>query len=183
MQALERLPPATLRRVYWCVLAGTFGGMLLLQYLAQGFQHKENPEGESFNIVQLEFAHTPERVETIKETWGKDGIRAAIRQTCVDYLWLLFYSLAIALGALAVVSGEPPGSRWRISGRIVAGLQPIAALLDATENTAMLVSLYAPATSPYPQIAYYCAAVKFLFVVVGILFVLVALPLRFTDRD
>lgn len=179
---LEYLSPRAKRILYWVLLAATFANSALLQWMAQDFQARTNAAGETFNIVQFEFAGTVEQVEAVKEAWGPEGSAAAVRQTWADFPFLVLYSTTIALGVLASVAGIANTSPWVRLARGIAWAQWLAALLDALENVAMLNSLNGEAAAPWPQVAYYCAAAKFAIVVAGILFVFVALPKRFREN-
>jgi hypothetical protein len=179
----EKLPAVHRRRLYWGFFVLTFACIWAGGELAKGFASKVGPDGDSYNIVPFELAHSPEQAAKIMAVWGEDGIRAAVFQTYADYIFLVMYSSVIALGILAVVSGLPDNSLWVKIGRFLAWGQWGAGLCDAIENAAMLVSLNGTPSAPYTQIAYYFATVKFTLLGVGLAFLLIGLPLQFRDRE
>jgi hypothetical protein len=178
----EKLSPQLRRNLYWGFLAATFIIAVVLGIQGQGFATTVPGEPAPFNIVHFELAGTPEQALRITESWGASGRAAAFGQTVVDYLFLLSYPNAIALGILAVLMNTRNRTVW-MAGRNLAWLQWLAGALDAVENLALLGILKGHVVSPLPEIAWWCAAPKFLIVIAGILFVLVGVAWGFTRRD
>lgn len=101
-----------------------------------------------------------------------EKFRAAIAW---DYLFLFIYPAWIAVGCMIVsrfVSEKGlPGAQL---GLFLIIIQPVAALLDAVENYAMLRVLDGPVRSPWPQIARWCALPKFaITIVTGVGYVII----------
>ncbi len=174
----ERFTARPFRSAYLFFLAATLvlGGVL--GSIGQTFSAKRDPGGVSYDVVAFELAHTPQRAALILSTWGEDGIAAAKKNTRLDYLFLLSYSNLIALGVVALYSNRSSGA-WVLLGRCLAWGQWMAALLDALENTALLRVLDGHAVSPWPELAFYCASVKFALVLAALFYLLAALPLAF----
>jgi hypothetical protein len=173
----ECIPAATRRILYWATLLSTLAVATALGIMAEGFTSQTGEDGTSYDILAFEFAHYPGNARLILDTWGEEGIAAAKRQTILDYLFLLLYPNAIALGILAVVSGMAPGGWIPTIGRSLAWAQWLAGMLDATENAMLLKILHSGPGSPAPEIAFYCAAIKFAIVIGGLLYILLCLPL------
>ena len=171
----ELLSPSAFRWLYWTLLAVTAGLAALLGSLGQVYSAKETADGRSFDVIDFELAHTPAAAREMMETWGEEGVRAARRQTVLDYPFLLCYSCLIALGIIAVLHNARGGVA--ALGRGLAWCQWIAALLDAVENAGLLIILSGRPETPWPQIAFYCAGLKFALITVGVLYILIALPL------
>lgn len=178
LHPLERLTSRQAARLYWLLLAATFvlGG--LLQAIGARYANLSGPDGDTYDVIAFEFATTPQRAQHMLSVWGAEGTRAAVLQTLIDYAFLLTYSNAIALGILLIV-GRLDSRRSVVRlGRVLAWGQWAAALLDALENSALLLILTGWPVSPWPQIAAGCAGLKFLLVFAGILFILVGVALR-----
>lgn len=98
----------------------------------------------------------------------------------LDYLFMLVYSFALAMGAL-LAAGKHAG--WFKSLGAVAGYGAFAAVLfDAVENYALFQILLNKIYYPYPEIAYYCASIKFGLLIFGLLYALMGwwLPKKLT---
>jgi len=172
----EILEPSRFRQLYWFFLVSTLALAVVLQVIGNQFAQKTGPTGDSYNILDFEFAHTPGRAGQIMETWGPDGVRAAKIQTWVDFLFLIAYSNAIALGVLSVMSARGGSGFLASLGRGLAYGQWLAAICDVIENIALLRILGGTAAPSWPAVAYYCAIIKFALVGAGLLYVLVMLP-------
>ena len=89
----------------------------------------------------------------------------------IDYLFMPVYAFALAFGTLLAVHKH---SGWLKSLGAVAGYGAFAAaLFDAIENYALFQILLNRIHSPYPELAYYCASIKFGLLIFGIVFALV----------
>lgn len=175
----EKLAPRLQRNLYWFFLAATFVLSGVLQTMAAPFATATPGQPAPYNIFHFEFAGTSEMAHTITESWGEAGRAAAINQTYVDYLFLLAYPNAIALGILAVLMNARSRTLWAF-GRQLAWLQWLAGALDAVENAALIGILKGNEAELLPQIAWWCAAPKFLIVIAGVLFVLIVAGLGYT---
>jgi hypothetical protein len=119
-------------------------------------------------IVSLEFAGSTDKVRRILESWGEEGKAKALRNTRLDYAFLLLYSTTIAAGCLW---GSGVFGRWdREAGVVLAWGQVLTALLDATENVALLRILEGPVEEPWPKVALWCALPKFALIVAGVVY-------------
>lgn len=148
-------------------------------------------------IVSFELALTPARAKSIIDVWtGRtiiytDGenqnamtaqpgepftynpipIIYASFGLGIDYLFMPLYAFALAFGTL-LAAGRHGG--WLKSLGAVAGYGAFAAALsDAVENYALFQVLLGAFESPFPEIAFYCALVKFGLLVFGLVVALV----------
>jgi hypothetical protein len=137
------------------------------------------PAGE-YSIVDFEFASTPERATKILDAWGADGRNGARRAIWLDYGWLVAYSvlLTLACGGLALAAFKRGMLRLSGFGWKLTAFVPIAGMLDAVENTALLIVLNGFAGdaigSAAPFIAAEAAGVKFAIVIVALLYIFAA---------
>lgn len=88
----------------------------------------------------------------------------------LDYLFMPVYAFALAFGTL-LVAGRHGG--WMKSLGAVAGYGAFAAaVFDTVENYALFQILLGRVFSPYPEIAFYCASVKFGLLIFGLVYAL-----------
>jgi hypothetical protein len=88
----------------------------------------------------------------------------------IDYLFMPLYAFALAFGTLLAANRH---GGWLKSLGAVAGYGAfVAALFDAVENYALFQILLGKVFSPYPEIAYYCASLKFGLLIFGLLYAL-----------
>jgi hypothetical protein len=162
------LIPAVYRpRLFLFFLILTLVLMTALNILGAPLQTAAAPAG----IVSYEFSGDTQGANTILNSWNNLAKLYATLNLGLDYLFMPAYSTAIGLAAIWV--GQAIGGRARSFGVWLAWGQWLAALLDATENVALLKMLLDTTAAPWPRLAYWCAAVKFALVLVGLLFVLV----------
>lgn len=177
----ERLSPRVQCWSYWVALGATAVIACILQMQVAAVVPAVAGQPLPYNIIDFELARTPEMAQTIVDSWGPKGCEALFTQIVTDYLFLLAYPQAIALGILAVLMNTR-NARLLAFGRILAWLQWVAGGLDAIENAALLGILKGHVASPLPEISYWCAMPKFLIVVAGVLFILIFVSLSYT-RD
>ena len=169
------MTPLARRRSLWLVLPLNLLVMFCLQGIGHSLIHApEAPRG----ILSFEFAGTFEQANRIIGAWLHPGARfAAGLSLGLDYLFMPLYATSIALCCVLVSAGGAP---WlERSGRWLAWAQFVAALLDAVENYALIQLLLGATGEGWPALAWYCAAVKFALVILGVAFVfLLAGPIR-----
>ena len=126
----------------------------------------------SKDIVSFELARTPEVASKIMLEWEEKGLIANAKKSIyLDFVFLVLYSLSIALGCL--VLSIFTGSDFLIrAGQVLSKIVPLAGLFDVIENLAMLKSLSGEVSMLSTTVAYWFALIKFLIVVFAIIFVL-----------
>ncbi|MGI9019285.1 MAG: hypothetical protein ACR2G3_01070 [Solirubrobacterales bacterium] len=124
--------------------------------------HEDEPGGAG--IVEFELAGSVERAEEILATWrAEDVIDDAKAIQLFDLVYPLIYAAALA-GACVAASGA-----WRHAGRpriaalgvAMAWVAFAAAGFDYIENVGLGVSLWDEPASPWPQLAFAAAVLKF----------------------
>ncbi len=120
-------------------------------------------------IVSFELAGDVLTAQTILDSWDAPARVYAGFSLGFDYLFMLLYSTTIAYACVWVVGGLRERRRFLgLAGLWLAWGQWLAALLDVVENVALWRILSQGATPPWPQVAWWCAAVKFTLVILGI---------------
>jgi len=142
-------------------------------------------------IVSFELAGSVEQARAITDEWKRSSLLLsevagqpnpdivnipyvfAAFGLGIDYLFMPVYALALAFGTLLVANKH---SGWLRSLGAVAGYGAFAAaLFDAVENYALFQILLNRIFSPYPEIAYYCASIKFSLLIFGLIYALTSL--------
>jgi hypothetical protein len=123
---------------------------------------EDEPGGRS--IIDFELAGSVDEAKEILATWRAAGvIDDAKAIQLFDIVFPLIYASALA-GACVAAAGA-----WRAAGRPRFGQVGIAAawsafaaaIFDYVENVGLAVSLWDEPTSPWPQISYVAAVLKF----------------------
>lgn len=134
-------------------------------------------------IVSFEFAGNLEQVERILTSWDQVARLHAALSLGLDYLYLVVYALAIGVTCLKVAAFWQ--GKWPALSRLGFWLgwsQSVAALLDAVENLALIRLLLGATTPFWPRVAQICATLKFLLVLAGLVYVLLAAVLYLLRR-
>jgi len=121
-------------------------------------------------IVSLELAGSINNAKLILASWDKSAQFQAGLSIGLDFLFLIAYSITIAMGCLLVAKNF--GVFVQNIGMWLAGTQILAAILDVIENLAMIKLLTGSTWDILPAIAYWCAIPKFLIVLAGLVFLL-----------
>ncbi len=131
-------------------------------------------KSEVRGIVAFELAGNQATAARIIESWRQAGlIEAAFSNLRLDYLFLLCYSSCLAVACvLATQWLRWLGVQTVLAGTLLAWAQFVAAGLDAIENFALLSQLSGSLWPGWPVIAYWCAAPKFVIVLVGFIYFL-----------
>jgi len=124
------------------------------------------------NIVQFEMAGTTSIATDIITNWGPDGVAIAKTSTYLDFIYILLYCAAIALGC-RVAANYSKNEKFIKVGVALSLLTLLAGLCDVIENIAMLKSLN-EIDQTAVSIAYYFAATKFTILFIALLFILIA---------
>ena len=190
---LENIPTDYRKRLFFTFLPLTLLLFAVFRVLDQPLKTSASPNG----IVSFELARTTQQAQAIVDVWtgrtiiftdGENFNAITIQPgepftydpeptiyvafgLGIDYLFMPTYAFALAFGTL-LAAGRHGG--WLKSFGAVAGYGAFAAaLFDAVENYALFQILLNKVYSPYPEIAYYCASIKFGLLIFGLLYALV----------
>ncbi len=143
--------------------------MVVLNFTGRDLITKAAPAG----ILSYELAGNEDTAQEILDSWDETARSYAGFNLGFDYLFLIFYSTTIALSSLWVSDLLKLRRNLKRLAAILAFSLFIAALLDVIENAALLKMLVAGVASPWPQISFVCAIIKFGLVFLGSTFVIV----------
>ena len=124
-------------------------------------------------IISFEFAGDVSTAQAILDSWDMRARAHAGFSLGFDFVFLVLYSTAIAYACAWIASGLRDHARPLAAlGRLLGWGQWLAALLDGVENTALWTILANGPSAPWPQVAWWCAAVKFTLVILGLVYVI-----------
>ena len=161
------LPAGRRARVFLPLLAAT-----LAVWAAAGvIDRPDETAAAPLGIVSFELAGDLPTARRIIESWDGPAREHALLGLGLDFLFLALYSTTIGF-ACVWAAGVLRARRWPLAaaGASLAWGQWLEAVLDATENTALIVLLLREVTDPWPRIAWWCAAPKFGLVAAGLVY-------------
>jgi hypothetical protein len=181
-------PEAADSRLLWI----TFLLLLFLALWVGGSRADPKLKGTPFKrpMLSLELAGSVEESRRVIELSEKaDGeARAKFHQALLwDFVFLFLYPASTALACfIATRFLNAYGLVDFKYGLLLMCLQFLAAILDITENFALLRILGGPIESPWPQVARWCAIPKFTIVFAGTLYAIMGgivwIVTRFINR-
>ncbi|MEP7134231.1 MAG: hypothetical protein ABI904_04810 [Chloroflexota bacterium] len=182
---LEFIPSEYRKRFFFTFLFLTIILFAVFRVLDQPLRTPAAPNG----IVSFELAGSPLKAQAITDEWKHSSLLLsevagqadpnivnvpyvfASFGLGIDYLFMPLYAFALAFGTL-LAAGKHSG--WLKSLGAVVGYGAFAAaVFDAVENYALFQVLLNRVYSPYPEIAYYCASIKFGLLIFGVMYALV----------
>jgi hypothetical protein len=167
-----------MNRKLWLILIG----VAMVAFDVVGILIMRNTGGPG--ILAFEFAASKARAAQIMAEWGKPGRDAARLSLWVDFGFLLSYGAFFTLAGIATrdLARARGWRRLAIVGAIVPFFAAVAAVLDASENVALLITLAGHGGSFAPLFATICSTIKFTLITVAILYVLCGLAWRARTR-
>lgn len=143
--------------------------IILMRYLGSFLINEIAPNG----MFSFEFAKDVQVAENIINSWDVIPTTAAGYSLIFDFIFLVIYSLFIAL--LVHHTNKKVWKNIAVYkiGVVLIYAQFIAAFCDVVENIALL-QLFKDATQFWTSIAYYFASIKFVLIALGLLFVVLS---------
>ena len=175
LHPLEHITPARRGHYFYPLLALALLIMAVMNWVGLPLNTPAAPTG----IVSFEVAGTPARAAEMLASWNADArARAAFIQG-LDFLFPAVYSTAVGLGCI-MAAGALAERKLPLAGRgrSLAWGQWAAALFDYVENIALVVLLFGPTASPWPQVAAVCATIKFGLLFAGLAYGFYGLAMR-----
>ena len=163
----QRLAPASARGAFIPLLLVTLVVMVILNLVSTPLTTEAAPLG----IVSYELAGSVAQAQRILDSWDVPAQIQAAFALGFDYVFMLAYATAIGL-ACVMAAGVLRSRRWPLAaaGAALAWGQWLAAGFDAVENIALTTMLFGAVASPWPQVAYWCAIIKFALVFLGLVY-------------
>jgi hypothetical protein len=160
-------------------LIGTIIMMMVMKQTGKPLKTTNTTAG----IINLEFASSANKVNAVLDQWKstllqpENKIATAKINTWWDFLFIFFYSGTLFL-LCHKLKAACNGKAWFITtGKYIGALALMAGLLDIFENICMFQSLNGNVQEWLAKTTTICAYIKFTFVALAVLYVLVALIL------
>jgi hypothetical protein len=163
--SLGFIPKSIEKKIFFIFLALTLGLFGVFRWLDAPLRTPVAPSG----IVSFELANTTAQAESIIRSWDVHARLFAAFGLGLDYLFMPVYALTLSLGILMVLR-KHGGGLFGTLGNYLGWGALIAACFDAIENIALWQLLTGVATPYFPRIAAVAAAIKFMLLLVGVLF-------------
>jgi hypothetical protein len=167
------------RRLYLFLL---FLGLTLVTMMALNISGRAlSTAAAPAGIVSYEFAGDVTTAHEIIASWNQTARIYAGFSLGLDYFYLFLYATTIGMALLWLTDGIH--IRWLTAAAVVlAWAMGLAAFLDAIENYALLVMLASEPAEPWPQVAWWSAAIKFSLIIAALLLVFGAALLKARSR-
>jgi len=161
----------------YLLLAAIFTIIMIIVMRWQGKEllQPSTPSG----ILALEFANTPEKLTTVLAAWNKEVVRNNI---LLDFLFVIAYTWFFVLG-VAKSTAQWSNRFMQQFGATGIRMAFLAGILDVTENILMLQSINGHYSISSLQLTWYCAAIKFLIVIILLVFMILTIVTRLLKRN
>lgn len=147
------------------------GMTAVMSFIGRPLTTEAAPDG----IISYEFAGSVENAQRMIGAWDARAQLVAAFSLGLDFLYPLLYAGAISLACVwAAVRVRPSASGLAAVGIWLAWGAWLAAGLDYVENIALIQLLLGATAGLWPPLAFLCAAIKFILVILGLLYVLAA---------
>lgn len=172
---LEFIPAGLRRNFFWGFLFWTAISIILFFV----FSRASGADSPS-QMVAFELAGTPAAAQEMIAEWSqRERLRVAL-ELGFDYFFMPAYSLSLSMGLLLA---RDERKTWHLRLAAWAGWGVlVAALLDAVENYALWKELTGSVVSPYPQLAAFCASIKFALLGAGLASILMMTASRWIRK-
>lgn len=127
-------------------------------------------------ILSFELARELPQSTAILRSWNEASKITAGLSLGFDYFFIMSYTFFLSV-SLVVVTDHLKGQTVFRFRNLVGMALLVAALMDAVENVALIRLLSGNMTQAMSTLAYYCASIKFILLVLGISYLLWALVL------
>jgi hypothetical protein len=159
---LNFIPAALRRSLFYFFFALTILIFGVFRLLDEPLRTDSAPSG----IVSFELAGQVESAQAMINSWDADARLFAAFGLGFDYLFMPAYALALSLGLLLAINDRK--NRYGAFAAWMGWGVLAATLFDAVENYALWRELIGPVVVPFPQIAAFCATVKFILLISGL---------------
>lgn len=177
MNPLEAYSSKKIRRLLWIACAVTLVSFIAMSITGNPLKTEVAPNG----IISFEFAGTYANALEILKSWEGMPMRYAGLNLAFDYFFMIGYGLLLAC-LTETLRRKTRINFLQKTGNLFVGGMLLAALLDAVENIALIRLYLGVESDAMAALAYWCAAVKFGLILMGILYMLVTLAVNLMFR-
>lgn len=164
---LDFIPAPRRVRLLWIFIAFNLGFYAVFLWLDQPLRTPAAPAG----IVSYELAASPLAAQAMLASWNETARVSAAFGLGFDFLFMPSYAIALSL-AVMIAAGRRRGRFWAVAGKTLSWGAFAAVGFDAVENIALFFILLYGAAPPLPELAFVCAVIKFLILLLGVFYAL-----------
>jgi len=143
--------------------------LIAMRYFNIYLQDPTSPNG----IIDFELAKTLERSQEILNGWGGFEKTFAGLSLGFDFLFLIIYTLFIALLIHKLNERLWTGESFYKIGEILIWSMFFAAIFDIVENICLIKLLIGNLKQYWSSLAYYFAVAKFIFIIISVFYIVV----------
>ncbi len=159
-------------RLFWLLFAMTLLVVIAMQITGQPLKTTVAPGG----IVSFELIGSLEGSRSIIDSWQGGAMSWAGINLGMDFLFLTFYGITIALGCL--ITRDRIRNEFQLIKQVGMWMAVgvlVAAGLDVIENVSLIALLVGSENELLPVVARYCAIPKFFLVAISLLYTMAGL--------
>ena len=156
------------------LLAVFFGISLVLMFILSdiGKVLIVKEEGIPCGIINIEMPFNRQNATSIVKVWNDRNVtETAVKQTHLDFLYLLFYPATLSL-ACVLLDSSTAGLTSIRAGILLSWGVLFCIPLDACENFLILKMLSGNCHSPIPEFTTLVAALKFFLIAISLMYLL-----------
>ena len=169
---LEFIPQTLRKPLFYFFFACTLVIFGIFRPLDVPLQTSAAPNG----IVSFELARTLDSSQAMIQSWDENARLIAAFGLGFDYLFMFIYSVALSLGLLLAGNAKP---NWYHTLTTWLGWGSFAAaLFDMMENYALWRALTGNTDPIFPQLAAFCATIKFVLLISGLLIAIASIAVK-----
>jgi len=161
---LSSLPLHLRKTLFFLFIALTAAGFAIFQGLDLPMRTPAAP----FGTVSFELAGDVEKAGAMVASWDAGARLNAAFGLGFDFLFMPVYATALSLGVLLAQNRRR--GVWPMLGKALGWGAFAATGFDAVENIALFAILGGHVTAPLPQIAFWCASIKFALILLGLFY-------------
>ncbi len=134
-------------------------------------------------IVSFELAKDLDSIKAILNSWNEQAKIAASLSMGFDFLFLIVYASFMALLIHKLNERFWKNKPFYKIGTLLIWTTFLAALFDAIENIALIRLLLGDLQQQWASVAYYFAVLKFITLLIGILYIIINFGLLLTRKS
>jgi len=172
-----------MKKINWLFLvAGTFIMIYIMAITGSTLKTAATPHG----ILDLELAYNSSKAQTILNAWtpinehGTNNIKAAIKNTWLDFIFLFFYSLFLFYSCKTIA--ESYTGFISSLGKLLAMGALNAGMLDIAENAGMLFTLHGFTSNGISIFTAICSVIKWVLALSALAYLLLTGPLALLKK-